>query len=265
MRLSSIGRFVLVGTLICQTVAAAAADDSRLAVIGTAKVEERPDIMEVTANVSASGRMTGDALKKFRANRRRGIEAIEKLKIKGLEVKEAGVSVLSNALVQQFRNRFGNAQQGGDGDSTFNETLTFVIPGIDRLSDVQVEDLAAKILDAAKDAGLALGFPNDQNPYYYNANSYRPQVVHFRVSNPEAARQKALDLAAKDARQKAEQMARRLNLNLGKTVQVHDSSRQGVGNRVVVNAGETSATETSATLHPMTIEAVLSVEYEIVK
>jgi uncharacterized protein YggE len=263
MKLLPLCRLLFLGMVIGQT--AATADDSRLAVFGTAKVEERPDIMEVTGNVSASGRMSGDALKKFRANRRRGIEAIEKLKIKGLEVKGAGISVLSSALVQQFRNRFGNMQQANDGDSTFNETLTFVIPGIDRLSDEQIQDLAAKILDAAKDAGLTLGFPNDQNPYVYNANSYRPQVVHFQVSNSEAARQKALDLAAKDARQKAEQMARRLNLNLGRALQVRESTHQGMVNRVVVNAGDSSSTESSATLHPVTIEATLSVEYEIVK
>ena len=102
------------------------------------------------------------------------------------------MSVVSNAIVQQMRNRFGNGQQGGDGESAFNETVTFVIPGIDHMTDEQVQDLAAKILDAAKDAGLVLGFPNDQNPYVYNYNSYRPQVVHFRVSDIEGVRQRAI-------------------------------------------------------------------------
>jgi uncharacterized protein YggE len=257
-------RLMLVAIVIGQT-AAANADESRLAVIGTAKIEQRPDIMEVTANVSASGRMSGDALKKFRANRRRGIEAISKLKIKGLEVKGAGMSVISGALAQQLRNRFGNMQQGGDGESIFNETLTFVIPGIDRLTDEQAQDLAATILDAAKDAGLVLGFPNDQNPYVYNYNSYRPQVVHFRVSDVEGARQRALDLAAKDARTRAEQMAKRLNLTLGKAVQVRDATRSNIVNRQVVNTGEASTPEFSTTLHDMAIEATLSIEYAILK
>jgi len=255
---------LLVGIVI-GSAGTAVADDSRLAVIGTAKVEERPDIMEVAANVSASGRMSGDALKKFRANRRRGIEAITKLKIKGLEVKGAGMSVVSGALAQQLRNRFGNMQQGGDGESIFNETLTFIIPEINRLTDEQVQDLAAKILDAAKDAGLALGLPNDQNPYVYNYNSYRPQVVSFRVSNFEGARQRALDLAAKDARTRADQMANRLKLNLGKAVQVRDATRSTVVNRQVVNTGDTSPSESSTTLHNLAIEATLSVEYEILK
>jgi uncharacterized protein YggE len=264
MRPRSFCRLLLVGMAIGQTVAAFA-DESRLAVIGTAKVEERPDIMEVTANVSASGRMSGDALKKFRANRRRAIEAIAKLKIKGLEVKGAGMSVVSGALVQQMRNRFGNMQQGGDGESIFNETLTFIVPEIHRLTDEQVQDLAAKILDAAKDAGLTLGLPNDQNPYVYNYNSYRPQVVYFRLSNVEGARQRALDLAAKDARTRAEQMAKRLKVNLGKALQVRDATRSNVINRQVVNTGDTSPSESSATLHDMAIEATLSVEYEILK
>jgi uncharacterized protein YggE len=244
------------------------AEEKRLAVNGMAKVEQRPDVMEVTGNVSGSGKMTGDALKKFRSNRRRGVEAIEKLKIKGIEVKGSGISVVSSALVQQFRQRFGNMQQqGSDGDTTFSETLTFVVPGIDRLTDEQVQDLVAKIVDAAKDAGLTLGYPNDQNPYVYNANSFRPQVVFFRVADPEAMRQKALDLAAKDAQNRAEQMAKRLKLTVGGAVTVRDSnSRQFNVNRQVVVAGNTdSTTDSSSTLHNITVEAFLTVEYEIVK
>jgi len=172
---------------------------------------------------------------------------------------------VSGALVQQMRNRFGNMQQGGDGESIFNETLTFIVPEIHRLTDEQVQDLAAKILDAAKDAGLTLGLPNDQNPYVYNYNSYRPQVVYFRLSNVEGARQRALDLAAKDARTRAEQMAKRLKVNLGKALQVRDATRSNVINRQVVNTGDTSPSESSATLHDMAIEATLSVEYEILK
>ena len=264
MQARSFCRLILLAIALGQTVVAIA-DESRLAVTGTAKVEERPDIMEVAANVSASGRMSGDALKKFRANRRRGIEAITKLKIKGLEVKGAGMSIVSGALAQQMRNRFGNMQQGGDGESIFNETLTFIIPEINRLTDEQVQDLAAKILDAAKDAGLALGPPNDQNPYVYNYNSYRPQVVYFRVSNIEAVRQRALDLAAKDARARADQMADRLKLKLGKALQVRDATRSTFVNRQVPNTGETSFSESSTTLHDLTIEATLSVDYEILK
>jgi uncharacterized protein YggE len=269
MRLRFAVALALVGILAAQHgESALRAEEKRLAVSGSARVEQRPDVMEIAVNVSAGGHMTADALKKFRSNRRRGVEAINKLKIKGLEVKGSGISVVSSALVQQFRQRFGNMQQGSDGDTNFSETLTFVVPAIDRLTDEQVQDLVAKILDAAKDAGLTLGFPNDQNPYVYNYNSFRPQVVFFRVADAEAVRQKALDLAAKDARSKAEQMAKRLNLTIGNPVTVRDSSsRQFNVNRQVVNAGnsDSASAESSPTLHNMTIEAVVNVEYEIVK
>jgi uncharacterized protein YggE len=268
MRFPSAVLLLLVGVLAWQAgPATVGAEEKRLAVNGSGRVEIRPDVMEISATVTGSGTMTSDALKKFRANRRRGIEAVNKLKIKGLEVKGSGVSVLSNAAVQQLRQRFGNMQQpGADGDSTFSESLTFVVPGIDRLTDDQVQDLAAKVLDAGKDAGLTLGSPNEQNPYYVNYNSYRPQVVFLRVADPQASRQKALDLAAKDARSKAEQMAKRMNLTLGKTVVVRDAfSRQMNANRqaVMVGNADNSTADSSPALHSMTIEAILSVEYEI--
>jgi uncharacterized protein YggE len=243
-----------------------AAEDKILAVNGTGRIEVRPDAMEVFATVTASGELTSDALKKFRANRRRGVDAINKLKIDGLEVKGSGMSVISNAMVQQFQQRFGNMQQGNATQTTFNETLTFAVPGIDRLSDDKVQDLATKILDAAKDAGLTLGHPNDQNPYYVNYNSYKPQIVFFRLTNPDAVRQKALDLAAKDARSKAEQMAKRMDLSIGKAIQVRDGMTRQVGNNrqvVVVGNQENAMGDPTATLHPVTIEAVMSVEYAI--
>ena len=243
-------------------------EEKRLAVSGTGQIEVRPDVMEISATVMASGELTNDVLKKFRANRRRGVDAVKKLKMNGLEIKGSGISVISNAITQQFQQRFGNMQQqGAASHTTFTETLTFAVPGIDRLTDDQVQDLATKILDAAKDAGLTLGHPNEQNPYYFNYNSYRPQVVFFRLANAEASRQKALDLAATDARNKAGQMAKRLNLNIGKAVLVRDtSSRQMIANRQVVVAGNTDAStaDLSPTLHNITVEAFLSVEYEIV-
>jgi uncharacterized protein YggE len=248
--------------------ASVAADESapkRLAVVGNGRIEVRPDVMDVSATVSGAGEITSDALKKFRSNRRRAVEAVTKLKIPGLEIKGSGVSVISNAIVQQFQQRFGNMQQGPSDHTTFRETLTFTVSGIDHLSDEQVQDLVSKVLDAAKDAGLTLGRPTDQSPYYYNADSYKPQIVFFRLSDPEAVRQKALDLAANDAREKAEQMARRLKLTIGKAVEVRDgSSHQGANRQVVVvGRNDSTSTESSASLHSISIDAFMQVEYQI--
>jgi uncharacterized protein YggE len=237
----------------------------RLSVTGVGKVDVRPDAMELTTNVTASAEMTTDALKKFRDNRRRGVAAIEKLKIPGLEIKGSGVSVLSNATMQQFQQMFNNgAQQGSQGHTTFSETLTITVPGIDRLPDDQVEDLATKILDAAKDAGLTIGQPVDSGRRYYDYNSYHPQIASFRVVNAEAARQKALDIAAQNAQKSAEQMAKRLGLTLGKPVSARDSKLPG--NVVVQNLPqrlESPLSETSTTLHSIPVEAVLAVDYEL--
>ncbi|HEX4072946.1 MAG TPA: SIMPL domain-containing protein [Planctomycetaceae bacterium] len=237
----------------------------RLAVIGNGRVEVRPDVMDVSATVSGTGEIASDALKNFRANRRRAVEAVTKLKIPGLEIKGTGVSVISNAIVQQFQQRFGNMQQGPSDHTTFRETLTFTVSGIDHLSDEQVQDLVSKVLDAAKDAGLTLGHPTDQNSYFYNADSYKPQIDFFRLSDAEAVRQKALDLAAKDAREKAEQMARRLKLTIGKVAEVRDASSRQMANRqvVVVGRNDSTSTESSPSLHSISVDAFVQVEYQI--
>jgi uncharacterized protein YggE len=256
----------IVGVLLWQANSPAADSvPKRLAVTGSGHVEVRPDVMEVTTTVSGSGELTSDALKKFRANRRRAVEAVTKLKVPRLEIKGSGVSVISNALVQQFQQRFGNMQQNPSDHTTFRETLNFTVSGIDRLTDDQVQELATKVLDTAKDAGLTLGPSNDQSPYYYNANSYKPQIASFHLSHAEAARQKALDLAAQDAREKAAQMAHRLKLKIGNAVEVRDGSSRQMGNRqvIVVGNNDSASGESSSSLHGISVDAILLVEYEI--
>jgi len=48
-------------------------EEKRLAVSGTGQIEVRPDVMEISATVTASGELTNDVLRNFRANRRRGV------------------------------------------------------------------------------------------------------------------------------------------------------------------------------------------------
>jgi uncharacterized protein YggE len=85
------------------------------------------------------------------------------------------------------------------------------------------------------------------------------------LSDADAVRQKALDLAAKDAREKAEQMARRLKLTIGKAVEVRDSSSRQMVNRQVVVAGrnDSASTESSPSLHGISVDAFVQVEYQI--
>jgi uncharacterized protein YggE len=244
----------------------AAAENKRLAVMGTGRIEVRPDVMELSATVVGSAELTSDALKKFRDNKRRGIDAIRKLKVEGLQVKEGGISVLSNASIQQYQQRFGgNAQQLPPGQTTFSETLTFVVPGVDRVADEKVQDLATKILDAAKDAGLTMGQSFDPYRRYYDSNSYRPEIVSFRVEKPDDVRQKALDLAAQDARKKAEQMAKRLGISLGQAISARDSSQPFTINQpnYPVQYSQHATANTSSTLHDIPIDATLLIEYEI--
>jgi uncharacterized protein YggE len=237
------------------------AEANRLAVTGIGRVDVRPDVMELSATVSGSAELSSDALKKFRNNRRRGIEAINKLKIDRLNVKGTGASVLSNAAMQQYQQRFGGNQQFSPGQTTFSETLTFEVPGIDRLTDEQVQDLATKVLDAAKDAGLTMGQSVDPGPYY-NYNSYRPQIVFFRIAHPDEAKLKALDEAAHDARKKADQIAKQLKLSIGNTVSARDAGRNYNAAPNVYPNQQTTPDLANA-LHPITVEAALSVEYEI--
>ncbi len=268
MTMRSTTCLVVAGLLVCRSAPMlSAAEPKRLRVTGTGRVELRPDVMELAASVTGSAELTSDTLKKFRENRRRGIAAINKLKIQGLEVKGSGMSVVSNAMMQQFQQMWGGGQpQVSPGQTTFTETLFVQVPGIDHLPEDQVQDLATKILDAAKDAGLTMGRSMDRYRNYYDYNNMRPQIVSFRAQNAEMARQKALDMAAEDARKKAEQMSKRLGLGIGKVLSVQDASAREIAPNSPYSeprAAKPAAAEV-ASLHDIEVDAVLTVEYEIV-
>lgn len=200
----------------------AAEGDHKITVSAVGSVSVKPDVAEVSALLKSSASMASEALKKFRANRRRAVERFKDLKLKDLTVEGSGPTILSSNPNEQqqgvvFFN--GNANVNPEA-SVMNvmESLVIRLPALDRMKDDEVIDAVIKIVDAAKDAGLSL------------------TGVQFRSSKLAATKTVAVQAAMQAARQKAELLAAAANVRLGPVLAVQQIEASNVENGQVVTA-----------------------------
>jgi uncharacterized protein YggE len=186
----------------------------RITVTASGRSSIPPDVAEVRASVSGSAAMAADALKKFRDNRRRAIEAIKKLKLDNLTVEGNGLAVSSananaNRMVQVFG---GNQNAGTPGHVTVTENLVIRLASIDRMKEGEPAKAVSTMIDAAKDAGLTLGGTG--------GTGLQSELVRFRSTKLDDARAAAVQSAMEAARRKAEALA---NLSKAKIVRIISS------------------------------------------
>lgn len=194
---------LLVGlALVLGSAAAWAGDESeRITVTAAGKASIPPDVAEIRASVTATAPLSADALKKFRENRRRAIESLEKLKLHDLAIDGGGLILhTSNATNQRMAMMFGNNNGNQTaGQTSATETLVIRLSGLDRMKTDEMSGVVTKILDTAKDAGLTLGGGQ--------SSSMQSELVRYRSTKIEAARAAAVQSAMQAARRRADALA----------------------------------------------------------
>jgi uncharacterized protein YggE len=275
---------ILTGLAVSQAAAPAKGEDGkRLSVTGTGTVKVRPDVVEINGIVVGQADLAAEALKKLRDNRRRAAETIAGLKIEGLKFATSGRSMQSPNSAQQMQ-MIVSGQEGETPLAThvmIYESVTLRLEGIDKLDQEKLSETLVKIIDAGKDAALIIG-PSTRNMYMQNAYGYgggAGSLVTYRISQPEVARQKALELAAKEARTKAVGLAGLLGVKTGGVVSASESYSDMSSNystsmyyaqMASVMQGFELDTETpqlnadAGKDHEIPVTAVLQVQYEIV-
>jgi len=253
----SIGLVGLSGTGVHTVLAAEG--EHKITVNATGSLSVKPDVAEVSALLKSSASMASEALKKFRANRRRAVERFKDLKLKDLTVDGSGPTILSSNPNEQqqgvvFFN--GNANVNPEA-SVMNvmESLVIRLPSLDRMKDDEATDAVIKIVDAAKDAGLSLS------------------AVQFRSTKLAATKTAAVQAAMQAARQKAELLAAAANVRLGPVLAVQQIEATTYENgQLTTTEDETivmpnfpgnvqANTASSKPLAPISVRASLNVEF----
>lgn len=206
------------------TTLARAADT--LTIVATGVAHTKPTQVELTASVSGEAELAKDALVKYRDAKRRAIEAIGKLEVKELTIKELGVSARVQANQQAMIAMMqGNPNPNLKPNYQFREQLRLTVKGIDKLDSAQVAELLAKVVDASRDAGLTIGPQGPSNimeAQMMQRGAGSSSIATFRLPDATAAKAQAYETAVKDAKARAQKLADATGVKLGAVTSVQE-------------------------------------------
>lgn len=197
-----------------------------LTIVATGVAHTKPTQVELTASVSGEAELAKDALVKYRDAKRRAIEAIGKLDVKELTIKELGVSARVQANQQAMLAMMqGNPNPNLKPNYQFREQLRLTVKGIDKLDSAQVAELLAKVVDASRDAGLTIGPQGPSNimeAQMMQRGAGSSSIATFRLPDATAAKAQAYESAVKDAKARAQKLADATGVKLGAVTSVQE-------------------------------------------
>ena len=203
-----------------------------IAVTGTGSVSARPDVAQISLGVS----VTAPAVAKARADAAAAMVRVqEALKAKGVAEKDVQTQSLSITPQYDFQNR---AEPRITGYQVSNQ-VRITIRNIDSASEV---------LDAAVAAGR---------------DAVRVNGIAFAVDQPEALLTQAREEAVKNARARAEVLAKAAGVSLGKARSIAESS--GGGPVPLALPARAQSAEASTPVNPgeQRLSVSVSIVYEI--
>ncbi len=254
--------------------AAAAEESAGITVSETGVVEAMPDVVELSATVVGNAELAGDAVAKYRSNRKRAVDALNGLNIKGLTLDGSGLAINSGTPVNPMAALQGQAQPPTADKLAVQEQLTVTLSGIDKVNPEELLQTVTRIIDVAKDAGVVMGTGTPKSIIEIQLRGSKPAALAtFKLSNPDALRQKAYAAALEQARAKAGRLAELAGLKLGEIVSIRETAaaaqddKSGMGAYFAMfGMGASSAPQyTSPDFKSIPVSVNLSVQFAIGK
>ncbi|MBX3442205.1 MAG: SIMPL domain-containing protein [Planctomyces sp.] len=240
-------------------------------VAGRGEAKSKPNVVELSGTVTGEAELASDAITKYRDNRQRAVDAVENLKIENLSIEGGGVAINSSLSAAAMQAMAQGMPATGTGNNRLqvSEPLKIRIEGVDKLTTEELLETLVRIVDAGKDAGVAIGPQVEYNPYVYNPRQGQASsLATFRMSDISELRQQAYEGAIKDARTQAERLAKLSGVTLGRVTSVREGTQQNQTQmNVMYYYGAQSASEPDAystgKLEQITVSVVLQVEFAI--
>lgn len=246
-----------------------------ITVVGTGTVQVKPNAIEITGVVSGEAELAGDALVKYRDNKRRAVAAIEALKIDGVAAEGTGFAINSTSLANAYQQVvFGGQQpQTTAPKITVSEPLLVTIKNIESLNEEEIVKRIIRVIDAGKDAGLNIsGGPTDRNSQILRMQMGIPSeqgLATFKLIGAGEARKRAYEEAMKSAKANAQRLAELAGVKLGKVASVTEQNNPNANRQVVYmyNLGGDSEsnepTYQSGSFKNIPVNVILAVRFEI--
>lgn len=240
-------------------------------VTGSGEAKAKAAIAVIDANVRGEAELAADAIVKYRDARRRAAEALEKLKLPNLSVVSDGFSINkgmdSNQQAMIMRGIANAGAGAGKQQVQIVEQLKLTLKDMDKLESEKAMEMVLKVLDAAREAGLAFNTPPASGDYYQMQamaqSGTGPTVVSFRLADAHAARDEAYKLALADARAKAQRIAADAGIQIGKVTGISDQQTWAVTQNAAPDHGWDPPPSANL-LGAIPVRASVNVEFEIV-
>ena len=203
-----------------------AAGGDGISVSGTGELSARPNLVEVDLHISGRAELTGDALVKYRDAKKRGAQALDKLKLPNLLTEELALGISAGTSAeQQQRMMNGMPQTPSKPQIDVSSTLRVRLKDVRQMQSEELIKLVGKLLDVSQDAGLSIG-PNAaevmRNMRMGNYNNNNAAPVRFVVTDLAEIREKAYEEAVADVRSRATRLAKLNQVKLGGALSVQE-------------------------------------------
>jgi uncharacterized protein YggE len=253
--------------ILCPAFSWAAIDNSDgITVSGEGTAKGAPTVVEISAVVSGEGELAADANVKYLDARKKGLAALDGLKLPDLSVESDGPAV-TQAIDPATQQMIMNGQQT-DANKTarvqVSESLRLVLKNADKLPPDKMLDSVLKIIDACRDAGIQIGGSSEDNMMRLRRGlPVEGGMVTFKLADKSDLEQQARQKAVADAKAKAKRLADLTGVQLGRVLSVDEEENAPVQNPGNIYeelgvSGEASATEIEANVH-------VTVKFEITR
>lgn len=251
--------------LSCIVPVACAADEPSITVSGMGEVLAKPNRLEVEVRATGAAELTSDAAVKFQDAVRRVRSGLAKSGIKDLKIEDRNLRITSGMEEEGDEVVFVAQPQAAaqvKADVRISRSLRVVVSGIDKMPEADVVATVSKLIDAAKDAGAAVGRQGaSYGPYAVAGSS---TVVRFLVEHSDELREQAYRKAFDDATMRATRLAKLAHGRLGRATSIEEQSAVNMeyyGNQAEV--GDESRL-TSDELSDIPVRVSLRVRFELV-
>jgi uncharacterized protein YggE len=271
---------VLLTALLLMIAAPLRAADSSdgITVIGNGEAKSRPTQVEISGVVAGEAELAADAIVKYRDAKKHAVDALTNLKLPSLAIESQGFTV-NQAIDQNMQMQMMRGMNPGTNAKAkvqVAEQLKLVIKDLDKIENEKLMDTLLKVLDTAKDNGLAVGPGLPQN--YYQVQMAMQQgrgssMVTFKLPDPKDLRDAAYKDAMENAKTRAQRLAELSGVKLGKILSIREGvvgaspnvniSYDPYGNQMRSPSEGTDFTSQMFTDIP--IKVALTVQFEIAK
>lgn len=221
-------------TLLWNSSIAGAQESLRtIEVIGTGASTAEPVELVITASISANGETAKESYESFLQAKEAVRSTFDGMVFPSLELEFQGEKMVDAMANMNADFAFGIVDDGGavpvEGGQSYgtSEDVKLRITGIDKMDKVVLRDMVLEILDRANESGVSVSRKANPMAAIYGYTATPSGLVEYELNTVDEVRGEAFAAAMKDAKKRADSLAKLSNGRIGRVLSVAQQSETG--------------------------------------